>query len=127
MASLRSEAVITRPADEVWKTVSDAATIHEWFPLIITSAVAGDQRTVVLANGAQVEETFTLDPQLRRFQYRIVGGDVPVDDHLGTIDVIAIPHGCVVVYSTEVLPDEIAPIIGPAVADAVRTLATRLS
>lgn len=82
---------------------------------------------MVLANGARVEETFTLDPQLRRFQYRIVGGEVPVDDHLGTIDVIAIPNGCVVVYSTEVHPDDIAPVIDPAVADAARTLATHMS
>jgi len=28
----------------------------------------------------------TNDPELRRFQYRIVGGGMPVESHIGTVD-----------------------------------------
>ena len=35
-----------------------------------------------------IEEIVTVDLQLRRFQYRVTGGDLPVEEHLGTIDVI---------------------------------------
>lgn len=126
MATLRSEAFIQRPADEVWKVVNDAATISDWFPMIESSSLSGDRRTVVLKGGARVEEIVSSYPDLRRFQYRIVAGDVPVDNHLGTIDVLSVGGGTLVVYGTEIAPDDLASVVGPAVADAVQTLADRM-
>lgn len=128
MATLRSHVLISRPPSEVWAAVSDAGTINEWFPLIEKSSVAGSRRSLVLEGGTAVEEDIvTSDAELRRFQYRIVGGDIPVDTHLGTIDVIDVDGGSLVVYSTEVTPDALDGLIGPAVADAVNGLKEKLS
>ncbi len=56
MASLRSTTRIARPADEVWKVVSDPAGISAWFPGI-EQATAGDgTRSCTLAGGHQLEE-----------------------------------------------------------------------
>jgi len=99
VASLRSTARIARPADAVWKVVSDAAGISAWFPGI-EQATAGDgTRSCTLAGGHQLEEdVVNIDEQLCRFQYRITSG-MPVEHHLGTVDVLEDrPDGALVVY-----------------------------
>lgn len=128
MATIRETALIPRSPDEVWAVVSDAGSIAEWFPLIEKSTVNESKRSLVLNDGALVEEdVVTCDAQLRRFQYRIVGGDLPVEQHLGTIDVIAVDGGSLVVYGTDVTPDSLGDVIAPALAEAVQGLLRKLS
>ncbi len=47
---------------------------------------------------------------------------MPVESHLGTIDVLDVDGRALVVYSTEVTPDEVADTLGPAIEDGVRGL-----
>ncbi len=48
---------------------------------------------------------------------------MPVESRLGTIDVIGVDDGrTLVVYGTEIEPDELAGAFGPATADGVRGL-----
>jgi hypothetical protein len=72
--------------------------------------------------GPLEEEIVTSDPQLRRFQYRIVGGAVPVEQHLGTVDVLEDRDGPLVVSSTEVTPDELAGQLGPTIEEGLQGL-----
>jgi carbon monoxide dehydrogenase subunit G len=123
MATLRTHLTIDRPADEVWSVVSDAGNISAWFPMVQTSTADGGQRHCELDGGVPLdEEIVTNDAELRRFQYRIVGGAVPVTSHLGTVDVLEQGGSSLVVYSTEVTPDEVAGTLGPAVEDGLRGL-----
>jgi len=123
MATLRSHITIDRPADEVWAVVSDAGAISTWFPTVQTSTASGEDRHCTLEGGVPLEEKIvTNDPDLRRFQYRIVGGGVPAQSHLGTIDVIEQGETSLVVYSTEITPDELAGTMGPAIEDGIRGL-----
>jgi carbon monoxide dehydrogenase subunit G len=124
MATLRSDVTIDRPAEEVWSVVSDAGPIAEWFPAVLTSSASGNGRSCELQGGVPLEEEIvTNDPALRRFQYRIVGGGVPTDSHLGTIDVLGLEDGrSLVLYSTEITPDELAGTMGPAVEGGVQGL-----
>ncbi|WP_100497655.1 SRPBCC family protein [Geodermatophilus chilensis] len=124
MATLRSDITIDRPADEVWAVVSDAGRISEWMPAVLTSTANGNVRSCELEGGVPLEEEIvTNDPGLRRFQYRIVGGGVPADTHLGTVDVHALDDGrSLVVYGTEITPDDLAGTMGPALEDGVRGL-----
>jgi polyketide cyclase/dehydrase/lipid transport protein len=127
MSTLRTEALIARDPDDVWKVVTDAGTISDWFPLIKESRLTGSGRPIVLQDGTTVDEAIvTNDAALRRFQYRIVGGDIPLDYHLGTVDIIGVAGQSLLVYSTEISPDALADVIGPAVAEAVANLAGRL-
>ena len=122
MASLRSHTRIARPADEVWKVVSDVAGIAAWFPGIEEATVVNGVRTCTIAGGITlVEDVVTVDDELRRFQYRITDG-MPVESHLGTVDVIEDGDGSFVVYSTEVTPDSLAGLMGPAVEGGVQGL-----
>lgn len=124
MATLRSDIRIDRPADEVWAVVSDAGRISEWFPGIQASSASAQGRSCELQGGVPLEEEIvTNDPGLRRFQYRIVGGGVPADSHLGTVDVLALDDGrSLVVYSTEITPDALADMMGPAIESGVQGL-----
>ena len=123
MASLRSHLIIDCPADEVWAVVSDAGSISTWFPAVLESSAEGDKRHCELDGGIPLEEEIvTNDAELRRFQYRIVGGGVPVSSHLGTVDVLDQDNSSLVIYSTEVTPDQVAGTLGPAIEDGLRGL-----
>jgi carbon monoxide dehydrogenase subunit G len=123
MATSRAHIRISKPPEEVWRVVSDAGAIATWFPAIETSTVSGGHRSATMAGGGTIEEDIvTNDPQLRRFQYRIVGGDLPVTFHLGTIDVLDDPGGSLVIYSTDITPDELAGVLGPATAAGLQGL-----
>ncbi len=124
MATLRTHITIDRPADDVWAVVSDAGNISAWFPIVKTSEANDGKRHCELDGDVPLdEEIVTNDPSLRRFQYRITGGGVPAESHLGTVDVLDQDGGrSLVVYSTEVTPDEIADTLGPAIEDGVRGL-----
>ena len=125
MASLRSDVSIDRPPGEVWDLVSDSSRIVEWFPGMEQVAVEGAIRTITLRSGLPlVEEVVNVDPHLRRFQYRIVG-PLPVDHHLGTVDVLDDRGATRVVYSTEITPDPLAFVIDGAIAAAVLGMKAR--
>jgi uncharacterized protein YndB with AHSA1/START domain len=122
MASLRSTARIARPADEVWKVVSDAAGISAWFPGIEQATAADGSRSCTLAGGHELQEDIVnVDGELRRFQYKFTGG-LPVEHHLGTVDVLEDGGETFVVYSTKIAPDELAGVIGPSVEGGVQGL-----
>jgi len=106
----------------VWDLVSDSSRIVEWFPGMEQVTVEGSTRTITLRSGlALIEEVVNVDHRLRRFQYRIVG-PLPVSFHLGTIDVLDDPVGCLVVYSTEISPDPMGFVIDGATAAALAEL-----
>ncbi len=127
MATLRSHTRIDRPADAVWSVVADAGAISTWFPAIRSSSVSGNRRSCELAGGIPLEEEIvTSDDELRRFQYRIVGGGVPVQEHLGTVDVLPDGDGSIVVYSTEIEPAETGDQLGPAIEQGIAGLKQHL-
>lgn len=127
VASLRSTARIVRPADDVWRVVSDAAGISAWFPGIEQATAADGKRSCTVAGGHELhEDIVNVDGDLRRFQYRITDG-MPVDYHLGTVDVLEEgPEATLLVYSTEITPDSLAELIGPSIEGGVQGLKQHL-
>ncbi|HEX7353485.1 MAG TPA: SRPBCC family protein [Mycobacteriales bacterium] len=116
MATLRATVRIDRPADAVWAVVSDAGSISSWFTGITASRLEGAVRTIELGPGMElVEDVVTNDPDLRRFQYAITKAPFPIDRHLGTVDVLDVDGSTLVVYSTEIAPDDLAAVMGPSV------------
>ncbi len=112
--SVRHQVHLECPPDHAWALVGEPTRLHEWFPGIVSSTVEGDQRTVVTRSGLPMpEQLLTVDPVLKRFQYRITS---PLfAEHLGTIDVLDVDDGsCLVVYSTDARPAPLALVIGGA-------------
>ncbi|AXK88921.1 MULTISPECIES: SRPBCC family protein [Nocardia] len=129
MATLRSHVLIDRSADTVWQVVRDVPGISRWFPAITASSGDQQRRSVTLADGSTLDEqVVTLDDDLRRLQYRVIGGDLPVTAHLGTVDVLALDADrSLVVYSTEIEPAELAAAFGPACAEGLAGLRAAVS
>lgn len=123
MATIRHHAHIDATPDQVWQVVSDAGAISTWFPLIEKSSASDGVRHCTMKGGGNLEEqVVTSDDQLRRFQYRITAGDMPLDSHLGTIDVLDVDGRALVVYSTDVAPDEAAEQMDGALAEGLQGL-----
>lgn len=122
MATIRQHIRINRSADDVWKVVSDAGAISSWFPGIETSSASGTTRQCSTGGASIVEEIVTSDDDLRRFQYRIVEGPMPVDYHLGTVDVLEDGDGSLVIYSTEIEPGDGAEMMSAGFAAALEEL-----
>jgi hypothetical protein len=124
MGTIRHHARIDRTADEVWKVVADWGSISDWFPMITESRIQDDGKRILrLGNGAALEEELvTRDHDKRRFQYSIVAGDVTVEYHLATIDVLEDGEGALAIYSVDINPDELAETFDPAVKDAIEGL-----
>lgn len=130
MATLRSHARIQRSADDVWGVLAAPERIREWFPGVVDAQVADGVRTLTLRTGIPlIEDIVTLDHRLRRFQYKVTG-PIPMKFHLGTMDVIddPVPGGpsCLLVYSTEILPEPMAFVFDGAISEAIANLARML-
>lgn len=126
MATIRHHTHIDRSPDDVWKVVSDAGAISNWFPGIDTSSADGGVRRCSMGDAHLAEDIVTVDDELRRFQYRITEGPMPLEFHLGTVDVLPDGDGSLVIYSTEVLPDDAKALFDPALAGGVEGLKSYL-
>lgn len=124
MTSIRSHALLNHDAATVWATVRQVGAVSDWFPAITHSEPTDAGRDVTLADGTRlVEETVTLDDELRRYQYRITDGDLVPDAHLGTIDVLDLGDGrSLLVYGSDVVPAEVAAAFDGAIGEAVAAL-----
>jgi hypothetical protein len=115
---------INRSPDDIWAMVGAPERLHEWFPGIVACEVEGRTRTIHTGSGIPMpEDLITIDPILRRFQYRITNG--MFREHLSTIDVLDLDDGSsVVVYGVDADPSAMALIIGGAAGNALEHLRT---
>lgn len=121
MGTLRFHTRVPVPPDEVWQVLSVVDHIPRWFPGIDKAVFDGTHRILTLANGATITaRVLTSDPDLRRFQYSFVDGmPVPIELHIGTIDVIEDGTGSLIVYSQQFLPEALRENIEQAVEGGI--------
>jgi len=120
--SVRREVRIERTPDDVWALVGDPARLPEWWPGIVGCTVDGMTRVIVTGSGIPMaEDLLTIDPILRRLQYRITVSFFT--EHLSTIDVLDLGDGTsLVVYSVDAQPSTMALVIGGAAGNALENL-----
>ena len=124
--SVRREVRIAAPAAVAWEWVGAPERLHEWWPGIVSCTVDGRSRTIITGAGLPMPETIlTVDPLLRRFQYRITA---PMfREHTSTIDVHDLGDGTsLVVYGVDAEPATMALVIGGAAGNALANLRTIL-
>jgi hypothetical protein len=104
--------------------LTEVSTIPRWFPGIEEATFDGTHRILGTTNGTMRSLVVTKDDTLRRFQYRFVEGmPEPIEYHLGTLDVLPDGAGSRVVYSQEILPDTLGPIVEGAVEAGIQGIA----
>jgi hypothetical protein len=114
MASIRKEFPLNAGADKVWDALKDFGAVHQRLApgFVIDTKLDGDARIVTFANGTSAREVFVArDDENRRLVYTIASERLT--HHNASAQVVAESGGtCRFIWTTDLLPDEIAPYIG---------------
>jgi hypothetical protein len=128
MASIRKEIPVSASAEATWDAIRDFGAVHERVaPGFVTGLVLEDDaRVVTFANGTTARELLVdCDDSARRLVYAIVGGRVRT--HSASVTVETAPAGCRVIWTTDVLPHELAPYISAQMDEAASIMAWMLA
>ena len=112
MASIHKEMHVDAAPDDVWAAFRDVGAIHTRLArgFVTDTTLEGDTRTVTFANGIVARERIIdLDDEKRRLAYSIVEGR-PTHHH-ATFQVLPEGEGCRVLWTADLLPDELKPVI----------------
>lgn len=112
MASIRKEFPLNASAGRVWDALRDFGALDtRLVPGFVTRCVLeGSVRTVTFANGSVArEELVAADDAARRLVYTI--RSERLKHHNASAEIVAEGSGCRFVWTTDVLPGELAPYI----------------
>jgi hypothetical protein len=117
MATVRRTLDITAAPDVVWASLTDFGNVQRVAPGFVRDCRSdGDDRIVTFASGAVARERLVgVDAAARRLAYTVVEGRLPSTHHQATVEVVEVPGqggSCRLVWTTDVLPDELAEPIG---------------
>lgn len=129
MASIRKEMHLAAPLEKVWQALADFQNVHTRLApgFVVDSKPAGDSaRIITFANGSVVKETLvTLDEKRHRLVY--VVSSERISHHNASAELVAegTAH-CRFVWTTDVLPNEIAPYIDAQMAEGANAMQVAL-
>lgn len=123
MATIMREIPLKVPADRAWTALRDVGRADRAFPgILVGSRLDGDVRTVTFGNGLVVRERIvTIDDQSRRLAYAVIDGSM--SHHNASLHVLDEGDSrCRVVWTTDLLPDDLEPSIRALVAQGAEAL-----
>jgi len=133
MASVRREIQLQVPAEKVWDAVRDFGAVHERLvPGVLTDGrLEGDGiRVVTFAHGSVVrEELVTVDDEGRRLVYGVIDSPLGFRHHSASMQVVDDGDAgrCRLVWVSDVLPEEAAPMVGELMDLGTAAMARTLS
>ena len=114
MASIRRDIHIQRTPEQVWAAIRDVGAVHERLArgFVVDTTLEPGARVVTFVNGVVVRELIVdVDDARRRMAYSVVDGPLGATHHHASFQVIDDPDGSTrLVWITDVLPHEVAPI-----------------
>ncbi|HYM29792.1 MAG TPA: SRPBCC family protein [Candidatus Cybelea sp.] len=124
MASIRREISIAADAETVWAAIRDVGAVHRRLvPGIVTDVrMEDDARVVTFSDGFVVRELIVdIDDTECRVAYAAVGGRAK--HHNASMQVSPDgPHRSRLVWITDILPHEAAPLIAPRVEQGLKIM-----
>jgi len=124
MASIRREAVVDIPIEDVWDAVRDYGALHERLaPGFATDTrLEGEDRIVTFFNGTVVRERLiSLSDEQRRLVWTIVDG--PWTHHNGSVELHPEDGNRTrFVWTTDILPHETADATVPLVEQGMEVI-----
>ena len=110
MATVQKKIELAVSAEELWAQVRDVGGLSRLLNVVETSKVEGDQRSCVLADGAELSETVvSVDDGLRRVAYTITVSPFPLEFHAASMEVGDAGEGrSTFCWTTDLKPDGLA-------------------
>ena len=127
MASIRKEILIAARPDEVWDAIRDVGAIHTRLAkgFVTDTRLEGDSRLVTFANGVVVRELIVdVDDDARRLAYAVV--EWRAKHHHATFQVFAQGNGSRVVWTTDLLPNDLAELVEGLMTQGAASMKTTL-
>ncbi len=127
MASIRKEFSLNVSVGQVWDVLRDFGAVHTRLaPGFVTGTkLDGNARIVTFANGSVArEELVTMDDTHHRLVYTI--RSERLQHHNASVEVVPDGASCRFVWTTDVLPDEIAPYISGQMEAGVEAMRNAL-
>jgi len=124
---IRHEFPVRAAPDAAWDAIRDVGNVDTRLArgFVTECKLDGDVRTVTFANGMTVDERIvSLDDDVRRLAYSATGGRS--EHHHATFEVLPYPSGARIVWTTDVVPDEVGPAIRGMVEAGSRAIAETL-
>jgi len=130
MASIHKTIPVDTTPEQAWEALRDYGAVHERVAagFVTDTELIDDVRTVTFVNGAIARERLvSLDDDRRRLVYAVIDSPLHAAHQQAVVEVVPDGNGSIIRWTTDVLPDEIAPVIDGMMdlgADAIaRTLA----
>lgn len=133
MASISKDIRLRMTPAEVWDALRDYGAVHERVaPGFVTdSRLDGTDRLVTFVTGGEARERLvTVDDERRRLVYTVVDGPLPLTHHQASVEVLDQDDestGCRLVWTTDVLPDTVAPLIDGLMEQGASAIARALN
>ena len=132
MATIIKEAIIDASPEDAWGALRDFGAVHERLvPGFVVDCRLDDDgsRVVTFFNGAVAREILIgVDEAARRLAYAAVEGPLGSTHHNASAQVLAAPGGGTrFVWTTDVLPDAVAPIVDQMMARGIAVIEETLA
>ena len=115
MATIIRQAMIDVSPAEAWAALSDFGRVHRRLAVgFVTGCTldAPDVRTISFSNGAVVKERLVgIDESARRLAYTVIESELGPSHHNAAAQIIEDAQAVRFVWTTDVLPDDLAPTI----------------
>lgn len=132
MATIRKVIPLGASPEAVWEALADFQAVHERVaPGFVTgSRPEGEDRVVTFAAGGEAQERLvTADAAGRRLVYTVVRGALGATHHQASVEVHEVPGegGSQLVWTTDVLPDTLAPVVDGLMDQGAMAIARTLA
>jgi carbon monoxide dehydrogenase subunit G len=130
MATIHEEFEVPAPADAVWAVLREFGAVDRLAPGFVTACALeedGAVRRVTFFNGMEVRERLvTRDEAARRLVYSATGGRATHHNAVAQV-VEAGPGRCRFVWTTDLLPDAMAPAIAQMMKQGAQAMRSALT
>jgi hypothetical protein len=131
MASIRKEIRIGADPATAWDAIRDFANVHERVAagFVTATRLEGDERIVTFVTGTQARERLVdIDDDRRRLVYSVVESPLGLSHHQATVEVLdGRDGGSRLLWTSDVLPDRLAPTIDAMMAQGASAIARTLA